>query len=284
MTLIDGKPLATAIREQTAAAVEELGRGNVAPQLAAVVATADPATEWYVRSIGKAAQQLGILLGEVTLDPADPRMVADRLDELSSHHPNVHGIICLSPLPEGLTLPEAGEHIAPAKDVDGANPFSFGRLAAGLAAFAPATAQAVMEILRDRGTPLQGAEIVVVGRSMVVGKPLALLLLAEHATVTVCHSRTRDLPAVTSRADVLVAAAGQAHLIGREHVKEGAVVIDVGTNATDDGSLVGDVDTAAVEAVAAGVTPVPGGVGPVTTAVLLRNVVTAATRAADPTG
>nr|WP_277349697.1 bifunctional 5,10-methylenetetrahydrofolate dehydrogenase/5,10-methenyltetrahydrofolate cyclohydrolase [Planosporangium thailandense] len=151
-----------------------------------------------------------------------------------------------------------------------------GRLAAGLPAFAPATAQAVVEILQRERTPLSGVDLVVVGRSNVVGKPAALLLLAENATVTVCHSRTRDLAAHTRRADVLVAAVGRAHMLGADHVKPGAVVIDVGTNPTEDGGLVGDVDTAAVEPVAGSITPVPGGVGPVTTALLLRNVVTAA--------
>jgi methylenetetrahydrofolate dehydrogenase (NADP+) / methenyltetrahydrofolate cyclohydrolase len=279
VTLIDGRPLAAAIREQAAADVAALAGQGVTPKLATVVATDDPATAWYVRSIAKAAEQVGISMGEVTLGGAAPD-VTGALDDLSGHHHDVHGIICLTPLPGGLTLAEAGEHVAPAKDVDGANPSSLGRLAAGLPAFAPATAQAVVEILRHHGTPLSGAEAVVVGRSTVVGKPLALLLLAEHATVTICHSRTRDLAAVTGRADVLVAAVGNPHLIGRGHVKEGAVVIDVGTNETGDGGLVGDVDTGAVEPVAGGVTPVPGGVGPVTTAVLLRNVVTAARSAA----
>ena len=276
MTLIDGRPLAAAIREQTAADVAELVAAGTAPKLAAVIATADPATGWYVRSIAKAAAAVGIAIDELTVGAGDPAGVVERLGALSSSRPDVHAIICLTPLPEGLTLAEAGGQIAAEKDVDGANPLSLGRLAAGLPAFAPATAQAVLELLRHEGTPLKGAEVVVVGRSTVVGKPLALLLLAEHATVTVCHSRTRELAAVTSRADVLVAAIGQAQLIGREHVRAGAVVIDVGTNETADGGLVGDVDTAAVEPVAAAVTPVPGGVGPVTTAVLLRNVVTAA--------
>jgi methylenetetrahydrofolate dehydrogenase (NADP+)/methenyltetrahydrofolate cyclohydrolase len=201
--------------------------------------------------------------------------VRQRLKELSADD-EVDAILCLTPLPGGLTLAQAGEHIAPRKDVDGASPASLGRLAAGLEAFAPATAQAVVEVLRHAETPLEGTRAVVVGRSTVVGKPLAMLLLAEQATVTVCHTRTRDLEAETLRAEVLVAAAGRAHLIGAEHVSPGAHVVDVGTNEADDGSMVGDVDTAAVEPVAGWVTPVPGGVGPVTTAVLLRNVVTAA--------
>jgi len=239
------------------------------------VATSDPGAEWYLSSIGRASAEVGIELR--TERAGDAEGVVARLDELSADD-TVHGIICLTPLPGDLTLAGAGEHIAPAKDVDGASPQSLGRLAAGLPAFAPATAQAVMELLRHQGVALAGAEAAVVGRSNVVGKPVALLLLAEHATVTVCHSRTPDLAAVTRRADVLVAAAGRAHLIGAEHVKAGAFVIDVGTNEAADGSMVGDVDTDAVETVAAAVSPVPGGVGPVTTAVLLRNVVAAARR------
>jgi methylenetetrahydrofolate dehydrogenase (NADP+) / methenyltetrahydrofolate cyclohydrolase len=272
MTLLDGRQLAAEIREQ---ATRDAEAG--AAVLAAVVATSDPGAEWYLSSLGKASAAVGVELRTERLGAGDPAGVLARLDELSADD-SAHGIICLTPLPEGLALAAAGERIAPEKDVDGASPQSLGRLAAGLPAFAPATAQAVMELLRRQGTALEGAEAVVIGRSNVVGKPVALLLLAEHATVTVCHSRTPDLAAVTRRADVLVAAVGRARLIGAEHVKPGAVVIDVGTNEAADGSMVGDVDTDAVEAVAAAVTPVPGGVGPVTTAVLLRNVVAAACR------
>jgi methylenetetrahydrofolate dehydrogenase (NADP+)/methenyltetrahydrofolate cyclohydrolase len=272
MTLLDGRPVAAGIR---AAAAERAS--TLSPVLAAVVATEDPGAAWYAGSIAKAAAATGIELRERRLAPDDGAGVLETLDELSDD-PGVHGVICLTPLPGDLTLAEAGERIAPAKDVDGASPVSLGRLAAGLAAFAPATAQAVIELLRHSGTSLEGADAVVVGRSIVVGKPLALLLLAENATVTVCHTRTRDLAEVTRRAGIVVAAAGRAHLLGAAHVRHGAVVIDVGTNEAPDGGMVGDVDTAAVEPVASLVTPVPGGVGPVTTAVLLRNVVTAAAR------
>jgi methylenetetrahydrofolate dehydrogenase (NADP+)/methenyltetrahydrofolate cyclohydrolase len=269
MTLLDGRPLAAEIRAQ-AAGDAAAGRP---PVLAAVMATDDPGAQWYLGSISKATTATGIVLREER--EADAAGVLSRLDALSTE-PSVDGIICLTPLPDGLTLAEAGERIAFAKDVDGASPVSLGRLASGLSAFAPATAQAVLELLHLAGPPLEGAEAVIVGRSNVVGKPLAMLLLAEHATVTICHTRTRDLAAETGRADILVAAAGSPHLIGAEHVRPAAVVIDVGTNEAADGTMVGDVDTAAVDAVASLVTPVPGGVGPVTTAVLLRNVVTAA--------
>ncbi len=271
MTLLDGRALAARIR---AKAAEEADAGT-RPVLAAVVATDDPATAWYLRSIAKATAATGIELREERLAAGDAAGVLGRLEALSAEA-GVDGILCLTPLPAGLSLAEAGEQIAPARDVDGASPTSLGRLAAGLPAFAPATAQAVLEVLGHAGAILSGATAVVVGRSTVVGKPLALLLLAEQATVTVCHTRTADLAAETLRADILVAAAGSPHLIGAGHVKPGAIVIDVGTNEAADGSIVGDVDTAAVEQVAGQVTPVPGGVGPVTTAVLLRNVVTAA--------
>jgi methylenetetrahydrofolate dehydrogenase (NADP+)/methenyltetrahydrofolate cyclohydrolase len=178
-------------------------------------------------------------------------------------------------LPAGLSLALAGAFIDPAKDVDGANPTSLGRLAAGIDAYPPATAAAVMEILRREDVPLRGARAVVIGRSTVVGKPLALLLIAADATVTVCHSRTADLPRVAATADVLVAAVGRTALVTADYIKPGAVVVDVGTNPTPDGGLVGDVDPIGA-ANAAALTPVPGGVGPVTTAMLLRATVSAA--------
>jgi methylenetetrahydrofolate dehydrogenase (NADP+) / methenyltetrahydrofolate cyclohydrolase len=271
MSLLDGRPLAAEIRAQ---ASDGAASGAV-PTLAAVIATDDPGAAWYLGSLARAAEAAGIELREERLAADDGAGVLERLVGLSVDR-GVDGILCLTPLPDGLTLAEAGERIAFGKDVDGASPVSLGRLASGLPAFAPATAQAVMELLHLAGPALAGSNAVVIGRSNVVGKPLAMLLLSEHATVTICHTRTRDLAGETLRADILVAAAGKAHLIGPEHVRPGAVVIDVGTNEASDGIMVGDVDTAAVEPVAGVVTPVPGGVGPVTTAVLLRNVVTAA--------
>jgi methylenetetrahydrofolate dehydrogenase (NADP+)/methenyltetrahydrofolate cyclohydrolase len=277
VTLIDGRAISKSILEDVGAQVAELRAAGTTPTLAIVVPTDDEATAWYVRSIVRTATKVGIEARQIDLHGTTAVELVTELAALSAD-PAVHGIICQTPLPKGITLDQVGQHIAVAKDVDGANPESLGRLAAGLPAFAPATAQAVVEILQREQTPLSGADVVVVGRSNVVGKPAALLLLAENATVTICHSRTRDLAAHTRRADVLVAAVGRARMLGAEHVKPGATVIDVGTNPTEDGQLVGDVDTEAVEPVAGAVTPVPGGVGPVTTAVLLRNV-TAAARA-----
>lgn len=275
MRLIDGRAIAAGISAATAQDIAALAAAGVTPSLAVLVATTDEATAWYVRSISRAAAKAGISCQVDELPEASGPQIAGRLAELSAD-PAVHGIICQTPLPAGVGLHQVAASITPAKDVDGANPASLGRLAVGEATFAPATAAAVLEILRSEQVPLAGSRAVVVGRSAVVGKPAALLLLAEHATVTICHSRSRGLPAICREADVLVAAVGRAHLVGAEHVRPGAVVIDVGTNPGQDGGLIGDVDQAAVDGIAAALTPVPGGVGPVTTAILLRQVVAAA--------
>ena len=275
MSDIDGRAVAKALRADVAAAAERLRAEGVAPQLAVVVPTDDEGTAWYVRSIKKAAEKEGVdCRVEHLKDPGKDEITA-KLRELSAD-PAVHGIICQTPLPAGVTLADVGGHITPLKDIDGANPQSLGRLGAGLRTWAPATAAAVLELLRREDLRLEGARAVVVGRSTVVGKPAALLLLNESATVTVCHSRTKDLAAICREADVLVAAVGRAGMIGADFVKPGATVIDVGTNPTEDGGLVGDVDYDAVAPIAARLTPVPGGVGPVTTALLLRHTVEAA--------
>lgn len=275
MSDIDGRAVAKGIRAEAAAAAARLRAEGTVPTLAVVVPTDDEGTAWYVRSIKKAAEKEGIDCRVEQLVDPDEDAIAARLRELSADA-SVHGIICQTPLPKGVTLAEVGRHISPYKDVDGANPESAGRLASGLRTFAPATAEAVLELLKHEELVLEGANAVVVGRSNVVGKPAAMLLLNESATVTVCHSRTRDLAAVCREADVLVAAVGRAGMIGADFVKPGATVIDVGTNPTEDGGLVGDVDYAAVSEVAGRLTPVPGGVGPVTTALLLRHTVVAA--------
>jgi methylenetetrahydrofolate dehydrogenase (NADP+)/methenyltetrahydrofolate cyclohydrolase len=277
MSLIDGRAIAAAIGQDVTARAAALkaSASAVVPTLAVVVPTSDEAALWYVRSIGRAAGRTGVDCRVLHLSEPSETELRTTLRDLSADN-TVHGVICQTPLPAGLSLSEVGGDIDPAKDVDGASPVSLGRLAAGLPAFAPATAAAVLEILRREQTPLTGARAVVVGRSTVVGKPVALLLLAENATVTVCHSRTAGLAEICSGADVLVAAAGRAGFIGADFVKPGAVVIDVGTNPTPDGGLVGDVDASAVAGEAARLTPVPGGVGPVTTMLLLRHVVTAA--------
>jgi methylenetetrahydrofolate dehydrogenase (NADP+)/methenyltetrahydrofolate cyclohydrolase len=260
------------VRAGVAARAAALAAGGCQPRLAVVAANDDGGSAAYVRSLANAAAREGIACDVTRASTAAG--IAAALAKLAADQ-DVHGIILQAPLPEGASLADLAAAIPPAKDVDGASPQSLGRLAAGLPAFAPATAEAVLAILDHYGIELRGRHAVMVGRSVIVGKPAAHLLLDRDATVTVAHSRTPDLAAVTRQADVLVAAAGRAGLIGPGHVCAGAVVIDVGTNATPEGSLVGDVDPA-VRDVAAAVTPVPGGVGPVTTALLLRHVVQAA--------
>lgn len=277
-TVLSGKELAAAIRAETTAKAAELTAAGTPPKLAVVVATADESSAWYVRSIAKAATKVGITCDIVDLGPdASDMDIRLKLDSLSVDE-SVHGVILQTPLPDGVNAQDVALAITFEKDIDGANPFSLGRLAAGLPAFAPATAEAVVRILDHHQVELTGRHVAVVGRSTVVGKPAAHLLLDKNATVTVCHSRTKDLAAVTSAADVVVAAVGRAGLVTAEHVAPGAVVVDVGTNPTDDGGLVGDVDAASVAEKAGALTPVPGGVGPVTTALLLQHTVQAAAR------
>jgi methylenetetrahydrofolate dehydrogenase (NADP+)/methenyltetrahydrofolate cyclohydrolase len=269
-----GAECAGALREEARGIV-----GDKAVRLVVVVATDDEGPAWYVRSLGRAAAKVGIGCETVQLAP-DVAAIRAKLAEASASK-DVHGIILQTPLPPGARANELGRLIAPHKDVDGANPESLGTLVAGLRgqerpAFVPATAEAVVRLLDAHGVALAGRRVAVVGRSTVVGKPLAHLLLDRDATVTVCHSKTPDLAAVTRGADIVVAAAGRAGLITAAHVAPGAVVVDVGTNPTADGGLVGDVDAESVRGVAGALSPVPGGVGPVTTALLLRNTARAA--------
>jgi methylenetetrahydrofolate dehydrogenase (NADP+) / methenyltetrahydrofolate cyclohydrolase len=282
--LIEGKAIAAAVTVRTAESAALLRAQGVVPTLAVVVATDDEGAAWYVRSIERAAGKVAVdcQLHKLPSRAGGPEIAA-KLGELSDD-PVVHGIVCQTPLPDGVALADVGASIDVDKDVDGANPGSLGRLASGLpGAFPPATAAAVMEILDQEHVPLFGQRAVVIGRSNIVGKPAALLLLAEHATVTICHSRTRDLPAVARGADVLVAAIGRPKMITADYIAPGAVVIDVGINPTADGGIVGDVDTDAAVGIAAAITPVPGGVGPVTTAVLLDHTIQAARRTAGGT-
>ena len=276
--LLEGKKSAAAIREEAADTARRLRASGTIPTLALVLATADESAAWYTRAIVRAGEKVGLdVRVERLADDASPGAVRSAVARLSVDD-TVHGIIVQTPLPPGVDFVEIAQAISPEKDVDGANPVSLGRLTAGLPAFAPATAAAVLRLLDDHGVELAGRRAVVVGRSLVVGKPVAMLLLARDATVTICHSRTKDLAARTREADVLVAAVGRPRMLGAEHVGPGAVVIDVGTTPDENGELLGDVDADAVMGRAGAVTPVPGGVGPVTTALLLHNTVTAAER------
>ncbi|MFR9750068.1 bifunctional 5,10-methylenetetrahydrofolate dehydrogenase/5,10-methenyltetrahydrofolate cyclohydrolase [Nocardia sp. 004] len=273
---LSGKELAAAINTDTKARAIALTEGGAAPRLVLVVANDDPASAWYVNSLRKSAERLGIACDTVDLGPdASSAAIRAELTERGAD-PDTDAIMLQTPLPAGIALDEVSSAIAAAKDVDGVSPLSLGLLAAGLDGFVPATAAAVVELLEYHGIPLAGRHVAVVGRSNIVGKPLAQLLLAKDATVTICHSRTADLAASTGSADIVVAAAGRIGLISGEHVRKGAMVIDVGTNEAADGTIVGDVDADSVRGKAAGLSPVPGGVGPVTTALLMRQVVTAA--------
>ncbi len=274
--IIDGKAIAQQVRSEIATEVAEwVGAGNPAPGLATVLVGDDPASAVYVGGKQRASAEVGIEGFDHRLaHGAGHDEVASLLEQLNADE-RVSGILLQLPTPPQVDGPALTELIDPAKDVDGLTPISAGLLAKGRPGLRPCTPQGVIELLRRHDVALQGAEAVVVGRSDLVGKPLAALLLQANATVTVCHSRTRDLAAVCRRADVLVAAVGRPGLVQGDWVKPGAVVIDVGTNRTADG-LTGDVDFAAAAERARLITPVPGGVGPMTIAMLLRNTLLAA--------
>ena len=279
--VIDGKAVAAQVRDRVAAGVQELATANDGrtPGLATVLVGEDPASQVYVGNKRKQAAEAGMRsIDEQLLEATPEDELLELIDELNGDD-SVDGILVQLPLPEQIDQDAVIERIDPAKDVDGLTAVNAGLLAQGRPGLVPCTPQGVIELLREAGAELEGSEAVIVGRSILVGRPLASLLLGENATVTVCHSRTRDLAGVCRRADVLVAAVGSPRLIGREMVKPGAFVIDVGTNRTDDG-LVGDVDFDAVREVAAAITPVPGGVGPMTIAMLLSNTLEAAVRRA----
>ena len=282
-TIIDGKAIAARVRGEVAAEVQELtARGGSAPGLATVLVGDDPASEVYVRGKQRACAEVGMVPFDRRL-PADASAeeVAGELESLNADE-RVSGILLQLPLPGQLPGTALTALIDPGKDVDGLTPVNAGLLALGQPGLRPCTPLGVMELLADTGVELEGAEAVVVGRSNLFGKPMAALLLAANATVTTCHSRTRDLPGVCARADVLVAAVGRPRLIGHDFVKPGAVVIDGGLSrltpeeAGNASGLVGDVDLDQVREAASAITPVPGGVGPMTIAMLLRNTLQAA--------
>lgn len=270
MRLLDGKVIAREIKATVKDAAEMHRQQGVVPVLGIIVATDDGGAQWYVNSIGKAAEACGVDVRMVELSPdASTGQISHAIEELASDT-SVHGIILQTPLPAGVNADDLLELIPIAKDIDGANPLSAGRLSYGMAAFAPATAEAVMKVCDYYDIQLAGKHATVVGRSRVVGKPVANLLLQQNATVTVCHSKTPDIANHTRTADIVVAAAGKIGLVTPDMIKPGAVVIDVGTNPTSEGNLVGDV-TLEVQEVAEALTPVPGGIGVVTTALILQH-------------
>jgi len=277
-TLLDGNALAQKLRADFRTRAEALAAAGTRPGLAVILVGEDAASQVYVRNKVNACAQAGFYSEKLSY-PAEiaPQRVLQKIAELNAD-PRVHGILVQLPLPGHFDTDAVLKAIAPEKDVDGFHAENVGALMQGHPRFIPCTPYGVMKFFADTGIELKGKEAVVLGRSNIVGKPMAMLLLQASATVTVCHSQTRDLAAHTRRADILVAALGKPRFVTAEMVKPGAVVIDVGINRLPDGKLCGDVDFAAVRQVASAITPVPGGVGPMTITMLLANTLEAAER------
>ncbi|WP_101911041.1 bifunctional methylenetetrahydrofolate dehydrogenase/methenyltetrahydrofolate cyclohydrolase FolD [Marasmitruncus massiliensis] len=274
--LIDGKAVSASLREAMKAEVEELAEQGITPGLAVVLVGDDPASQVYVRNKEKGCEELGIYSEKYELPAATTQRELMDLVETLNKKPDIDGILVQLPLPDHLDSNAVIEAISPDKDVDAFHASNVGRIMLGDYRFLPCTPAGIMELIHSTGIEVEGKECVIVGRSNIVGKPMAMLLLHENGTVTVCHSRTKNLAEVTRRADILVAAVGKPNFITAEMVKEGAVVIDVGMNRDGNGKLCGDVDFEAVGEVAGAITPVPGGVGPMTITMLLKNTITAA--------
>ena len=274
--IIDGKELAKNIREKLKDEVIELKNADINPKLAVIMVGDDKASKVYVKNKSKACEDVGIAYEEYLL-PAETRMeeLLELIEKLNNDE-TVHGILVQSPLPQGLDANVAFRTISPKKDVDGFNPINVGKLSLNQDCFVSCTPFGVIKMLEAYNIPIEGAHAVVVGRSNIVGKPLVQCLLNKNATVTVCHSRTKNLKEMTKQADILIAAIGKPKFVTADMVKDGAVVIDVGINRMDDGKLVGDTDFENIKEKASHITPVPGGVGPMTIAMLMHNVVKAA--------
>jgi methylenetetrahydrofolate dehydrogenase (NADP+)/methenyltetrahydrofolate cyclohydrolase len=274
--IIDGKTIAAEVRERVRQEVASLADKGIRPGLAAVRVGKNPASEIYVRNKRKACEAAGIYSEEHPLpEETSEEDLLDLVRRLNAD-PKINGILVQLPLPKQISEGRVIQEVSPEKDVDGFHRINVGRLTLGERALAPCTPLGIIALLDAIKAGIQGSRAVVVGRSNIVGKPVALMLLHRHATVTICHSRTRDLPEVCRSADILVAAIGRARFITEEMVKEGAIVIDVGINRLEDGKIVGDVDFEGVSRRAGWITPVPGGVGPMTIAMLLSNTVAAA--------
>ncbi|UED72830.1 bifunctional methylenetetrahydrofolate dehydrogenase/methenyltetrahydrofolate cyclohydrolase FolD [Brevibacillus sp. DP1.3A] len=279
-TILQGKEVAQSIRAELANEVAELKKQGIVPGLTVVIVGDDPASHSYVRGKAKGCEEVGIsseiIMKDADITEEELLVIIQQLNE----NPNVNGILVQLPLPAHISEHAVIEAIAPEKDVDGFHPISIGNMVLGNDTMLPCTPHGIIELIKRTGTPMAGKHAVVIGRSNIVGKPVSLLLQQENATVTMCHSRTQNLEEYTQKADILVVATGRAHMIGKEHVKPGAVVIDVGVNRIETGKLVGDVKFDEVKEVASYLTPVPGGVGPMTITMLLKNTVAAAKKQA----
>ncbi|MBQ3852508.1 MAG: bifunctional methylenetetrahydrofolate dehydrogenase/methenyltetrahydrofolate cyclohydrolase FolD [Lachnospiraceae bacterium] len=269
--IIDGKAISLAVKDEIKAKTAELASKGITATLAVILVGEDPASQVYVKNKKKACEYCGIrsLSYELPADTSEEKLL-ELIDELNKRD-DVNGILVQLPLPKGMDEDKVLDAISPDKDVDGFHPVNVGKLSIGKKGFVSCTPAGVIQLLKRSDIEISGKECVVVGRSNIVGKPMSMLLLKENGTVTVCHSRTKDLKEVTKRADILVVAIGKPKFIDASYVKDGAVVIDVGIHRMEDGKLCGDVDYASVEPVASAITPVPGGVGPMTIAMLMYN-------------
>lgn len=275
MKIIDGKQLAKKTREKLRYEVEELKKEGIQPKLAVIMVGDNSASQIYVRNKSKACNDVGIEFEEHLLPSTTKQDELLDLIEKLNNNKEINGILLQSPIPDGLDINEAFRKISPEKDVDGFHPVNVGKLVLGQDTFVSCTPYGVMKMFEEYNIDLEGKNAVVIGRSNIVGKPMSQCLLNKNATVTICHSRTRNLPEITKNADILVSAIGKPEFVTADMVKDGAVVIDVGINRTEEGKLKGDVDFENVSKKASYITPVPGGVGPMTIAMLMNNVVKA---------
>lgn len=276
MELIDGKALATKIRNELKGEIEKLKKQGINPKLAVIMVGDDKASKIYVRNKSKACNEIGIEFEEFVKDSKTTQEeLMNLINELNKRE-DIHGILLQSPLPDGLDIREAFNSIDYKKDVDGFNPLNIGKLAIGEDTFISCTPYGIIKMLEEYNIQIEGKRAVIIGRSNIVGKPLIQCLLNKNATVTVCHSKTKNIEEITKEADILIAALGKPKFVTEDMVKSGAVVIDVGINRNNEGKLVGDVDFENVSKKASYITPVPGGVGPMTIAMLMNNVVKAA--------
>lgn len=274
--VIDGKELAKHIREELKEEVKELKNAETYPKLAVIMVGDDPASKVYVRNKSRACEDVGIEYEEYLLPAKTTREELLELIEKLNNDERVHGILVQSPLPEGLDANEAFRTILPKKDVDGFHPVNVGKLSLNQDCFVSCTPYGIIKMLEAYNVPIEGANAVIIGRSNIVGKPLAQCLLNKNATVTICHSKTKNLREITKKADILIAAIGKPKFVTEDMVKENATVIDVGINRNEEGKLVGDTDFENIKEKVSFITPVPGGVGPMTIAMLMYNVVKAA--------
>lgn len=276
--IISGLEVAQQLRQKMKAEVTELKEQGIVPKLTVILIGDDPASHSYVRGKEKASNEVGIESEIIRLESSiTEEFLLEKINELNEDK-DVNGILVQLPLPEHINEQKVIETISPEKDVDGFHPINIGRMMVGQDTFLPCTPYGILTLLQSKNITIAGSNAVIVGRSNIVGKPMGQLLLNEHATVTYCHSRTRDLTAHTKNADILIVAIGKEHAIDASYVKEGATVIDVGVNRTSEGKLTGDVDFEDVKKVASYITPVPRGVGPMTITMLLANTIKAAKR------